>query len=372
MNSQLKTLMVIGCAVLLLITLLIWRLVSNARASRRHPRMGALVVDMTTVKIQPMPLTLQAVGQVQPAHSVQVRPQVSGMLKHVFFIEGQYVSAGQRLFLIDPAPYEAALASAKAAAENADANAQRLAPLAKLDYATQQELDNAQATADQADATYQQAKINLSYTDMRAPISGRTGSLSVKSGNIVSPNDSTPLVVINQMQPIQVQYNLAQQFLPKIRRYQARHSIKVVITREDGSGDLDKGSLIFIDNSINTSTGTVMLKASLPNRREQLWPGQYVGVNTELTIQAKAVVVPDNAVQSGQNGNFVYLVKGGKAVIAPVTVDRQVGDKAVISAGLHLGETVITRVPRTLRPGVSVTANKSPVPGITATGTTVP
>jgi len=357
-----KALWIIGGTCTVLVLLVALRVVSNTRAGRRHADPGTLTVDMAMAKVQPMPLTLQAIGQVQSTHSVQIRPQAPGMLKQVFFTEGQYVSAGQRLFLIDPAPYEAALASAKAAAENAQANADRLAPLAKQDYATQQELDDARANADQAQAAYRQAQINLSYTDIRAPIGGRTGSLSVKSGNVLAVNDANPLVVINQMQPIQVQFQLAQQFLPEIRDYQGLKSIKVIITREDGSAELDEGNLVFIDNAVNTSTGTVMLKASLPNRHEQLWPGQYVGVTMQLAVQPKAVVVPQSAVLTGQDGNYVYMVMDGKAVPRDIKVDRQMGDLAVVSSGLKGGEQLVARVPRTLRPGMSVAPGGNQAP----------
>ena len=371
MTAKKKTFWIIGGVAVVLVLLVILRVVSNARASRRHEDVDNLTVAMQRVKVQSMPLTLQAVGQVLPLHTVQIRPQVSGMLKEVYFTEGQYVTAGQRLFLIDPAPFQAALASAKAAAENAKANADRLAPLAKQDYATQQELDDAKATSDQDAAAYQQAQINLSYTDIRAPIAGRTGSLAVKSGNILATTDVNPLVVINQMQPIQVQFNLSQQFLPQIRDYQGRHAIKVIITHEDGSGSLDQGSLVFIDNAINNSTGTVMLKASLPNQHEQLWPGQYVGVTVQLALQADAVVVPQSAVLTGQDGNYVYVVQDGKAQTQDIKIDRQIGDLAVVSAGLKGGETIVTRVPRNLRPGLHVvqdTVNDVPAAQITVPG----
>ncbi|MDE2345893.1 MAG: efflux RND transporter periplasmic adaptor subunit, partial [Gammaproteobacteria bacterium] len=134
-------------------------------------------------------------------------------------------------------------------------------------------------------------------------------------------------------------------------------SIRVYITHEDGTGDLGVGQLVFIDNTVNTDTGTVMLKAELPNRRVQLWPGQYVGVTIQLTIQPNALVIPDSAVQAGQNGNFVYTVVDNKAVIVPVTQDRQIGDLAVISKGLKAGELVVTHVPRSLKNDVPVILN---------------
>ncbi len=156
------------------------------------------------------------------------------------------------------------------------------------------------------------------------------------------------------MKPILVQYIIPQQDLDQVREYQAKHPVKVVIKHENGDGELDDGGLVFIDNAINNSTGTVMLKASVPNQHEQLWPGQYVGVTVQLAVQADAVVVPQSAVQTGQDGNFVYLVQAGKAETQDIKVDRQIGDLAVISAGLKGGEQVITLVPRNLRPDMKV------------------
>ena len=355
MSGKKRGLWISGGIVILLVVLVALRVWSNARNIHRREQPDNLTVSMGVAKVQPMPVTLTAVGQVVPEHAVQIRPQVPGMLKAVYFTEGQTVTAGQKLFLIDPGPFEAALASAKAAWENARANADRLEPLAKQDFVTPQEYENARAAADQAEAAYKQAQINLSYTDIRAPIGGRTGSLSVKAGNIVAPADASPLLVLNQMQPIQVQFQLAQQFLPQVRQYDTRHALKVKITREDGSGDLDQGKLVFIDNAVNTSTGTVMFKASLPNKQEQLWPGQYVGVTLQLALQEDAVVVPQSAVLTGQSGNYVYIVKDGVAQQQAIKVDRQMGDVAVVSAGLKGGEQLVTAVPRNLRPGTHVT-----------------
>jgi RND family efflux transporter MFP subunit len=353
-----KAFWIIGGVVAILVVLVALRVWNNIRNSHKHEQVDNVTVSIGQVKVQPMPLILTAVGQVVSEHAVLIRPQVSGMLKEVYFTEGQTVAAGQKLFLIDPGPFEAALASAKAAWENAKANADRLEPLAKQDFATPQEYENARATADQAEATYKQAQINLSYTDIRAPIAGRTGSLGVKAGNIVAPTDVTPLLSVNQMQPIQVQFQLAQQFLPQVRDYDAHNALKVQITHEDGSGHLDDGKLVFIDNAVNTTTGTVMFKAALPNKQEQLWPGQYVGVNLQLSLQQDAVVVPQSAVLTGQQGNYVFVVEAGLAQQRNIKVDRQIGDLAVVSSGLKGGEQIVTAVPRTLRPGLHVTASK--------------
>jgi RND family efflux transporter MFP subunit len=338
-------------------------LTACTRAAESPTAPKPLTVDTTVARVQPMPVVLQAVGQIVPEHSVQVRAQVTGMLTKVLFTEGQAVNAGQHLFQIEPAPFEAALRSAKAAWENAKGNADRLELVLEKGYVSQQDYRNVRSTAEQAAAAYTQAQINLSYTDVRAAISGRTGSLTVKSGNVVSASDVAPLVTINQMEPIQVQFSIPQQFLPRVRRYRAEGRIKVTITSDDGAGELDAGKLVFVDNSVNSSAGTITLKAQCPNDREQLWPGQYVGVTLQLTSEPKAVVVDDTSIQVGQRGSFVYLVVDGKALAHDITVDRQVGELAVVSSGLVGGEHVVSRVPRNLRSGMSVASDDAaPVP----------
>lgn len=368
-----RALLLLGLAVIAFASSLVWHADWLSQSTDAHPSRlprPALHVTTTAVKVQPMPILLQAVGQVETEHSVSLRPQVSGVLQEVFFAEGKEVKAGQLLFRIDPAPFAAKLAVAKAsvardraALDNARAQMRRLAPLAKLDYVTPQEYGNAQTVAAQAkaalaadEAALQQARIELAYTEIHAPISGLTGSLNVKAGNLVSTTDTTPLVVINQIRPILVHFAIPQQQLGAVRQYRRVAPIKVAVTREDGSGNLAEGALVFIDNAVNTQTGTIMLKARFANDGERLWPGQFVGVRATLTMQPHAVVVPVSAVQIGQDGNYVFLVENGKAVLRGVNVDRQIGDLAVIHDGLRGGETVVTRIPATLEAGAIVDA----------------
>lgn len=324
----------------------------NGRGGGMHGHL--LQVDTVLAKSQPMPIQILAVGQVQPEQSVQIRPQVSGILQHIYFNEGQAVKKGQRLFLIDPAPYRAALGAARSAWENAKLQRDRLRPLADKDYVTAQEYDNAREAADQARAALTQAEINLAYTDIRSPIAGRTGSISVTAGNLVGPADAASLVVINQLQPILVQFSVPQQLLPELQHYDALHDIKVFVTNENGSGDLGSGKLVFIDNAVTNDTGTVTLKARIPNVRLSLWPGQYVGIRMQLAVQPDAVVIPQVAVQSGQNGNYVFVVHQHVTAIRPIRVDRQVSKLAVISSGLKAGEMVVMHVPRNLHAGLRV------------------
>lgn len=357
--SSKATFLSLGLLVVVVLAVLVgWRVTTSAqgdRASKRAAPSISVVTELATIKS--MPIQLLAVGQVQSEHTVNIQPQVSGMLKTVYFTEGQHVRAGQPLFLIDPKPYEAALASAKASHLAAKTQADREKPLSAKGYVSPQEYESSVATAAQTEAALQQAQINLSYTRIASPIDGLTGNLMVKSGNVVSPTNTAPLVTINQMKPILVQYNLSQQFLPQIRKYYAEHKVKVFISNEDGTGQRGEGNLVFIDNTVNTATGTVLFKAEIPNTDIQLWPGEYVGVNTRLAVEANAVTIPNSAVQSGQNGNFVYEIIDGVAKVQNITVNRVVGTLAVISSGLKGGERVVTQVPRSLRPGLPVTTN---------------
>ena len=372
MNKKARFLTIGGLIVAILVVLVAWRVISNARAGRGKLPDGPLPVDTAAVIRKSMPVQLLAVGQVQSEHTVNVQPQVSGVLKQVFFTEGQYVHKGQPLFQIDPGPFEAALDSAKAAYLTAKAQADREAPLAAKDYISPQDYQTAVSTATQAQAALQQAQINLSYTNIVSPIDGLTGNLAVKAGNVVSPTGTTPLVTINQMQPILVQFNIPQNFLQQVRQYDAQHGIRVFITREDGTGNLGQGKLVFIDNTVNTSTGTVMLKAEVPNKTVQLWPGQYVGVTVQLTVQPNAVVIPSTAIQSSEQGNFVYKVVKDTAVVQPVVVNRQIGNLVVISSGLEGGEQVITLVSRNLRPNIKVKPVLTPVTAADSAGVTLP
>ena len=219
---------------------------------------------------------------------------------------------------------------------------------------TPQDYINARASAEQADAAYRRAEINLSYTVIRASVSGRSGGLSTRTGNLVAPSDAAPLVTINQTRPIEVQFSLAQEFLPRLRESMAQGALQVAVLREDGGDELDRGQVVFIDNAVNAGTGTLTLKARLPNEHEQLWPGQYVTVRLQLAIEPRALVVPETALQTGAAGDYVYVVEDGKAARREVTVNRHAGQFAVIAAGLKDGEQVVVRVPAGLRPGMAV------------------
>jgi multidrug efflux system membrane fusion protein len=366
-----KRRLVIAALVVIALAAGIWW--STKPATHRGDRGGkALVVDVQPVVRRAMPLALEAVGTVEAERSVEVRAQVSGILKHVAFSEGARVRAGAPLFEIDPAPFVAAVEQARATlardraqAENAQAQLDRLTPLMERDYVTRGEYDQARAAAAgaaanvaAAEAALQKARIDLGYTRISAPIGGRTGNLALKPGNLVSAN--TLLVTINQTQPALVRFTVPQQQLARVREHAQGDGITVEARADGPAGAvLDSGQLVFVDNAVNAQTGTVLLKARLPNAQEALLPGQFVGVRMVLTTEADRVVVPEAAVQAGQDGAFVYLLDGGKARMQPIEVDRQVGNEVVVAKGLAGGESLIVRFPRDLAPGTAVTTGQT-------------
>jgi RND family efflux transporter, MFP subunit len=328
----------------------------------------AITVKTVTAKVQPMPVIVEAVGTVEPEHSVQVRAQVNGVLEQVLFREGDKVQKGQLLFRIDDRALQAALDQAKAALardqaqlREAQAQRERLESLAQREYITRQEYAQAVASAQALAATVEAdraqvkaAGVQLGYSGIRAPITGRTGSLAVKEGNLVSAAATTPLVVINSIQPVRVAFNIPQQYLEEVRRQAGLGKMRVEISREQGGATVAEGEVVFIDNTVDPQTGTVLLKARVPNKNETLWPGEFIAAHLILKVEPNAVVVSAAAVQPGQKGSFVYLVDEAKARLQPVKVTRQVGGLAVIEEGLKGGEQVITEIPYDLTPGKSV------------------
>ena len=339
--------------------------VQQARLSEPPP----LAVAMTTAQRRPIPLQLAAIGTVEPVQTVAIRPQVGGVLQQIAFSEGDYVNEGDLLFVIDPRPYEAALAEAQATLEhdqaalaNARAEYERLAPLSQGNYVSKSELSKAQAAAKQAAASVaadqarlDMARIELGYTRIHAPIDGRTGVVALDVGNVVDANGATPLVTVNQMAPINVRFTVPQTQLAALRKYQQQGPIAVAIDPDDGMEEPVAGRLVFIDNSVAPETGTITLKAQADNEDGRLWPGQFVRVTVVLTVQQKALTVPMLAVQPSQDGSYVFRVEDGVAYVQPVTVAREQDGLAVISAGLQAGDVVIPRVPRNLANGSRVT-----------------
>lgn len=329
-------------------------------------RAGRPVAVRTAVAVEKRaPIEVRAVGRIVSNRSVALRPQVSGVLRSARFREGDAVVEGQVLLQIDPRPYEAALAEARARrdqervrAENAAAEAARLAALAAKDLVARQEFDAAKAAAAAAEAgvaaaeaAVQRAELNLAWTSIRAPISGRTGRLLVQPGNLVSANAPEPLVTIEQLRPVHAAFSIPERHLALLR---ARGKAPAVEVRTS-AGQVVAGTVEFIDNAVDPATGTILLKARIPNEDEALWPGQIVDVTVALAERERAIVVPAAAVSQGQQGDFVFVVRADRTVeLRPVQVDQVGEGEAVLGHGVAAGETVVTEGQLKLVPGATV------------------
>ena len=342
---------------------------AKAKGKGRRGEGGPLTVKAIQPVVKPMPVLIEAVGTVEPEHSVQIRAQVTGVLTSVQFKEGDKVKAGQVLFQIDPRTFQAQynqalaqLARDKAQLENARAQQDRLQPLLKREYITQQEYDVAVTSTKSLEATVQAdqaaaeaARIQLDFAHIRAPIPGRTGTLSVKPGNLVMAQSGSPLVTINTMDPILVSFSIPERQLDDIRRYQNDRQMRIDILTDRNAPPVAEGKLVFIDNTVTPQTGTVLLKTQVANGHEVIWPGQFVNVRIVLTIEPEAVVLPESAVQPGQDGSFVYLIDQKNTVkVQPVKVSRQLGNEVVIASGVKAGDRIITEIPQALTPGATV------------------
>ena len=323
------------------------------------------------------PYVIAANGVVEPLQSVAIQSQVGGVLTRVHFKEGDEVTAGQVLFSIDTRPYDAALKQAQAVlardiaqAENARRDAERFAALVAKDFVTKSQADQAAANATalaavvEADrATVDAQRFNLDNATIRAPISGKTGSLLVRAGNLVRPGAAPALVVINQIRPILVRFAVPDREFPQVQRYASGKALPARAIHSNGDGSATVGSLSFVDNGVDSTTGTVLLKARFDNSDRALWPGQFVRVELELFSDPGAVLVPSQAVQTSQTGTFVFTIDDkGKAVMRPVTVGRAVGDLTVIEQGLKVGERIVTDGQGKLAPGSKVAIKDTPAP----------
>lgn len=363
----------IAIIVLALAGLAGWRIYDNTHpdAMRDPHRHDTTSVDVVAVAQKSVPVVLRLTGHAQTEHSVAVRARVGGVLEKVLFHEGDEVARNQLLFVIDPAPYRIQVAQSEgqvkqdeAKLEADEANDKRLGGLTHGGFVSAQDVENARAQVkeDRAaiatdKAKLAEARIQLGYTRIRAPIGGKTGAIAFKSGNLIQVSDATPLVTINQLSPILVQFDVPQSQLPAVRRYYRDGAMTVTALQADGTPIERDGKLVFIDNGVNQSSGTVSLKARFPNPRHQIWPGQLMMVDLTLTTEHNVNVVPTIAVQPGQQGSYVYAVQHGKVRVRNVTVRREYRGMSIITGDLHPGDLVVVRVPRSIRDGISVSPN---------------
>jgi len=329
---------------------------------------GAAAVPVTVAPVvtREMPIEISVIGTVEAFSNVGIRSQITGQLQTVNFTEGDDVQQGQVLFTLDRRPLELALREAQAnlerdsaRAENAAVMAKRYEDLAKRGIATREQVDTSRSDVNALNATVsadkaavENATVQLDYATIKAPISGRTGALMVHEGNLVRANDTTPLVTINQIMPISVAFAIPEARLSDLKRYMAGGSLKVTATHPNDEGPGAVGRIAFVDNAVDENTGTIRIKGTFPNADRQLWPGQFVNVVVTLTTDPNAIVVPSVAVQSGQQGTYVFVVKHDQTVeMRPVTVGRTSGIDTVLSGGVQPGDTVVTDGHLRLVPG---------------------
>lgn len=331
------------------------------------PRAAPIPVIVSKVTQKSMPVQLTAIGNVG-GYTVSVQAQVAGELLDVHFKEGDFVHQGQLLFTIDPRPYEAALAHAQATllrdtatAANSRAQAERLEKLLADGVVSPSDADASKSTADAAAATVaadeaalKTAQLNLDYCTISSPMDGRTGAVLVKPGNLVKVAD-LPIVVIKRLSPIPVEFNVPQEYLPEIKKYMAAKPLRVEATVPNSSGRPEVGRLVFVDNTIDATTGTIRLRALFDNSSNALWPGLYVNTLMTLSEESNATVVPAQAIAVGQQGPFVYVLESdGTVATRAVASSRSVEGQAVIDKGLKPGETIVTDGQARLLPGASV------------------
>ena len=362
---------------------------------------GDVPVVVANATQRDVPMEVQVIGNVEAYSAITVKAQAGGQLVGVFFKEGDFVKKGEKLFEIDQRPLEAAynqaaaniardqatllqaqanMARDQANAKYQDAQAKRYAELFKAGVISRDQAEQLRASADasaqavNADqaaiasaqaaigaskATAENAKVQLGFTTIYSPINGRTGNLTVKQGNVVTANNMD-LMTINQVEPIYVTFSVPESQLTAIKKYMALGTLSVRSKPQDvDNAPEERGSLTFVDNTVDVTTGTIKLKGTFPNTDHQLWPGQFVRVTLRLTVQQNAVVVPNQAIQTGQTGSFVYVVKQDKTVESrPVVTGNRVDQDMVVNEGLALGETVVTEGQLRLAPGSKVIVNK--------------
>ena len=373
----------------------------KAQPETAAPQPEGAPVLAATVTQKTIPLQVTAIGTVEPYSAVAIKSQVNGELVKVQFTEGQFVKKGEVLFTIDPRPFEASLKQAEAElaktaaqaeqaaatlagstaqARNAEAQARRYGELFRNGLVSRDQYDQFRTSAEalgktaQADqaavetarqaigadkAVVENARLMLSYTTIRSPMEGRTGSLMVNRGNLVKAGDTTPLVVINQVNPIYASFTVPEKQLPEIRRYQQAGKLRVEAVPQD-SRLAEEGTMTFVDNAVDTATGTIKLKATFANTHRQLWPGQFVNITLTLGTQPDAIVVPTEAVQNGPQGPYVFIIRPDQTVeMRQVTIARTLGGDTIIGQGLQPGETVVTDGQLRLTPGAKVRIRSS-------------
>ena len=331
----------------------------RAREGKRATKGPAAVpVNVAAAQQQTVPVVITGIGNVEAFSTVSIKARVDGQIVEVKFREGQPVTKGEVLFRIDPRPYQAALRQAeanalrdKAARDQALSQAKRYQELLDKNFISKEayaqirtNAETAEATAKASQAALENARLNIEYCTISSPLDGYVGKVLLQAGNLVKANDVSSLVVINQVRPIYVNFSVPEQNLPEVRKYMGMGTLNVEVVPPDPSAPRVVGQLIFVDNAVDPTTGTIKLRAQFENREAALWPGQFVNVSLRLYEQVDAITIPSTAVQTGPDGQYVYVIGPDLlADIRKVTVQRSDGERAIIGAGLAKGERVVTR-----------------------------
>ena len=360
----------------------IWWNDAPAKANLPPHASATVPVDTVTANRQDVPITLSGLGTVQALNTVTVTARVDGQIQKIAFNEGQDVKAGDLLAQIDPRPFQAALdqATAKKAQDvaqlqNDQLDLKRFQDLATRDFATHQQLDTQKALVVQMQAQIQgdqaaidNARTELDYTTIKAPLDGRTGFRLVDQGNIVHATDTTGIVMITQIHPISVVFTLPEDQLGAVQHALAAGKVQATAIADDGKTMLDRGKLVLADNMIDQTTGTARFKAEFPNAENALWPGAFVNVQLLLETEHNALTIPSVAVERGPDGLFAYVVKPDAKIEArPIKVSLNTGSVAVIDAGLANGDEVVTAGQYRLEPGISVAPKRVQTSVLSAT-----
>lgn len=330
---------------------------------------GPVPVGVAAAAQATVPVRVQAIGNVEAFSTVSLKARVDGQIVEVNFREGQEVKKGEVLFRIDARPFEAALRQAEAnaqrdaaARDQARSQERRYQELLEKNFVSKEayaqirtNAETAEATSKASAAALENARINLEYCTIRAPLDGFVGKVLLQVGNLVKANDTAALVVINQVRPVYVTFAVPEQELPVVRKYMAGGPLSVEVAAPKGDGKPSQGRLVFVDNAVDPTTGTIKLRAQFDNGDIALWPGQFVNVSMRLYDDDKAIVVPSRALQTGPVGQFVYVVKGDGVEVRKVAVKRTDGDVAVLDAGVAPGEQVVVRGALRLSPNAKVT-----------------
>ncbi len=367
----------IVCAAILTGALLAYRGGAEIRAQDAKPAKAApaIPVSVATVAQQTVAVRIQAIGNVEAYSTVALKARVDGQIVEVNFKEGQEVRKGAVLFKIDSRPLEATLRQAEAnlmrdtaQKEQTRSQERRYQELLQKNFVSKEayaqirtNADSAEAVALASMATIENAKLQLEYCTIRSPIDGFVGKVMLQIGNMVKANDTNPLVIINQVRPIYVNFAIPEQRLSAVRSHRAMGQLSVEALPPNSDKAAATGTLSFVDNAVDTTTGTIKLKAVFPNKDNALWPGQFVNTSLKLYDQKEALTVPSQSVQTGPSGQYVYVVKQDMTTeVRKVEVDRVDSDNAIIAKGLQKGETVVVKGQLRLAPGAKVMIAKPP------------